>query len=163
MYKCEMDPANIVENAECTWVCLQTETPTDGQRDKVKPVYPHPHPTPQTSLKWGYNYHHTRHKIIWKCWYRISPICVCPALTSGSSHLGWMMGHCPAGAQNRELGWAAFSPSPTRQPVWPFHVVMGWVYNQERHNVNKYWERGLVRLENIVIFIVKITNYCITW
>jgi len=29
-----------------------------------------------------------------------------------SSHFGWMIGHWPAGAQKRELGWAALPGIP---------------------------------------------------
>ena len=50
MCKYEMDPMSIVENTEQTRFCPQTERRTDGQTDKVKPVYL------PTSLKRGYNY-----------------------------------------------------------------------------------------------------------
>ena len=34
------------------------------------------------------------------------------AFTSGDSHAGSIVGHCAAGAQNREFGWAAGFPLP---------------------------------------------------
>ena len=40
MCKYEMDPTNIVEDTERTRFCPQTDRRTDGQTDKVKPVYP---------------------------------------------------------------------------------------------------------------------------
>ena len=46
IYKYEMDPTSIVEYTEQTWFCPQT----DGETDKVKPVY---HPHPSTLLKRG--------------------------------------------------------------------------------------------------------------
>ena len=41
---------------------------------------------------------------------------------SGSSQLGWMVGHCWAGTQNLELGWAALPSSPNIHFL-PVHVV----------------------------------------
>ena len=47
-----MDPASIVEDAEQTWFCPQTDRRadwgTDWNTEKVKPVYP-----PSTSLRGG--------------------------------------------------------------------------------------------------------------
>ena len=40
MCKYEMDPTNIVEDTERLQFCPQTDRMTDGQRDKVKSVYP---------------------------------------------------------------------------------------------------------------------------
>ena len=40
MCKYEMDPASIVEDTERARFCPQTDRQTDGQTDKVKPVYP---------------------------------------------------------------------------------------------------------------------------
>ena len=40
MRKYEIDPASIVEDTERTRFCPQTDRWTDGQTDKVKPVYP---------------------------------------------------------------------------------------------------------------------------
>ena len=40
MCKHEMDPTSIIEDTEQTWLCPQTDRQTDGQMDKVKPVYP---------------------------------------------------------------------------------------------------------------------------
>ena len=40
MCKRDMDPASIVEDTEQTPFCPQTDKWTDGQTDKVKPVYP---------------------------------------------------------------------------------------------------------------------------
>ena len=40
MCKYEMDPMSIVEDTERTRFCPQTDRQTDGQTDKVKPVYP---------------------------------------------------------------------------------------------------------------------------
>ena len=37
---CEMDPTSIVEDTERTRFCPQTGRRTDGETDKVKPVYP---------------------------------------------------------------------------------------------------------------------------
>ena len=36
---CETDPTSIVEDTERTRFCPQTDRRTDGQTDKVKPVY----------------------------------------------------------------------------------------------------------------------------
>ena len=47
--KNEMDPASILEDTERTRFCSQMDRQTDGQTDKVKPVYP-----PSTSLSGGY-------------------------------------------------------------------------------------------------------------
>ena len=46
----EMDPASIVENTGQTRFCPQMNRRTDGQTDKVKPVYP-----PSTLLSSGYD------------------------------------------------------------------------------------------------------------
>ena len=36
-----MDPGSIVEDTERTWFCPWTDGPEkDGQKDKLKPVYP---------------------------------------------------------------------------------------------------------------------------
>ena len=40
MCKYEMDLTSIVEDTEQTRFCPQTDRWTDGQTDKVKPVYP---------------------------------------------------------------------------------------------------------------------------
>ena len=40
MCKYEMDPTSIVEDAERTRLCPQTDRRTDRRTDKVKPVYP---------------------------------------------------------------------------------------------------------------------------
>ena len=40
MCKYEIDPTSIVEDTEWTRFCPQTDSRTDGQTDKVKPVYP---------------------------------------------------------------------------------------------------------------------------
>ena len=40
MCKYEMDPMSIVEDTERTRFCPQTDRQTDGQTDKVIPVYP---------------------------------------------------------------------------------------------------------------------------
>ena len=40
MWKYEMDPMSIVEDTERTRFCPQTDGRTDGQTDKVMPVYP---------------------------------------------------------------------------------------------------------------------------
>ena len=62
MCKYEMDPASIVEDTERTrfcsktekWTDLQTERQTDGETDKVKPVYP-----TSPSLSRAYNNHYS--------------------------------------------------------------------------------------------------------
>lgn len=41
----------------------------------------------------------------------------------GSSHLGWIIGHWPAGQVKRALGWAAFPGCPILQ-LSPSQVVM---------------------------------------
>ena len=50
MYKYEMDPTRTVGATERTWDAGWMDGGTDGQKDRVKPIYP-----PTTSLCRGYN------------------------------------------------------------------------------------------------------------
>ena len=91
MCKYEKDPASIVEDTEQKRFCPHTNRRTDGQTDKVKPVYP-----PSTWLSEGY-------KVQWlwsglavyflnqsKCW-RMTDSCTDPCNAGAAYH--WNAGH----------------------------------------------------------------------